>query len=138
MLGLLNQSRYNRPEPKDDTRSHESKKVRPIEEKESFRWLETLERSTQDIPEGGKVITVYDREGDMHELFDKAERLNQPFLIRAIQNRMTVENKRIRNRRRRGRVEVTIPRDSRSGITTAVCSVYDTAAAYSQSDKNAV
>jgi hypothetical protein len=65
VLGLLDQSGYNRPEAKNETASHESKKVRPIEEKESFRWLETLERSTADIPEGVRLITVCDREGDM-------------------------------------------------------------------------
>jgi hypothetical protein len=37
----LDQSSYNRKEPKDESASHDSKKVRPIEEKESFRWLET-------------------------------------------------------------------------------------------------
>ena len=72
VLGVLDQSKYNRKEPKDTTASHESKKVRPIEEKESYRWLETLERSTADIPEGVRVITVCDREGDMYELFAKA------------------------------------------------------------------
>jgi hypothetical protein len=65
VLGVLDQSSYNRPEAKDESASHDSKKVRPIKEKESFRWLETLERSTADIPEGIKVITVCDREGDM-------------------------------------------------------------------------
>ena len=59
------------------------------------------------------MITVCDREGDMYELFCKAETLRQPFLIRVVQNRMTVENKRIldeiRKKRRQGRVEVTIP-----------------------------
>jgi hypothetical protein len=65
VLGVLDQSGYNRPEVKDEPASHESKKVRPVEEKESFRWLETLERSTTDIPEGVKVITACDREGDM-------------------------------------------------------------------------
>jgi hypothetical protein len=73
VLGLLGRSSYNRPEPKDETASHDSKKVRPIEEKESYRWLETLERSTADIPEGVRVITVCDREGDMYELFAKAQ-----------------------------------------------------------------
>jgi hypothetical protein len=120
VLGLLDQSSYNRPEPRDESASHESKKVRPIEEKESFRWLETLERSTADIPEGVRVITVCDREGDMYELFAKAETLGQPFLIRIVQNRMTVENKRIldeiRKKRCHGWAGVTIPRDSRSGI----------------------
>jgi hypothetical protein len=119
VLGVLDQSGYNRPEAKDETASHDSKKTRPIEEKERFRWLETLEKSTEDIPEGVAVITVGDREGDMYELFAKAQALNEPFLIRVVQNRMTVENKRIpdeiRKKRCQGRVGASIPRDSRSG-----------------------
>ncbi|MDR2632630.1 MAG: IS4 family transposase [Treponema sp.] len=120
VLGVLDQAGYNREEPRDESASHESKKVRPIEEKESFRWLETLERSTADIPEGVKVITVCDREGDMYELFAKAQSLKEPILIRIVQNRMTVENKRIldeiRKKRCQGRVEVRLPRDSRCSI----------------------
>jgi hypothetical protein len=118
--GVLDQSRYNREEPKDESASHESKKIRPIEEKESFRWLESLERSTADIPCGVKVITVCDREGDRYELFAKAQDLKEPALIRIVQNRMTAEDERIldeiRKKRRQGRVEVTLPQDSRSGI----------------------
>ncbi|MDR1105458.1 MAG: IS4 family transposase [Treponema sp.] len=120
VLGVLDQSGYNRSEAKDESASHDSKKVRPIEEKESWRWLETLERSTADIPEGIPVITVCDREGDMYELFAKAEEREEAFLIRIVQNRMTVENKRIldeiRKKRCQGRLGVTIPRDSRSSI----------------------
>jgi hypothetical protein len=63
VLGVLDQSSYNRAEAKDESASHESKKVRPIEEKESFRWLETLERSTADIPEGIKVHGLRLQEG---------------------------------------------------------------------------
>jgi hypothetical protein len=120
VLGVLDQSSYNRPEPKDESASHESKKVRPIEEKESFRWLETLERSMAAIPCGVKVITVCDREGDRYELFAKAQSLNEPVLIRIVQNRMTMENKKIldeiRKEQCQGKIEVTIPRDSRSSI----------------------
>jgi hypothetical protein len=120
VLGVLDQSSYNRPEPKDESASHESKKVRPTGEKESSRWLETLEKSTAGIPEGVKVISVCDREGDMYELFAKAQSLNEPVLIRIVQNRMTAENKKIldeiRNGQCQGRIEVTIPRDSRSSI----------------------
>jgi hypothetical protein len=46
-----------------------------------FRWLEALERSIADIPEGTKVITVCDRERDRHELFTKAQSLNEVVLI---------------------------------------------------------
>jgi hypothetical protein len=65
VLGVLDQSGYNRPEPKDESESRDKKRTRPIEEKESYRWLETMENSTVNIPDGVKIITVCDREGDM-------------------------------------------------------------------------
>jgi hypothetical protein len=56
----------------------------------------------------------------MYELFAKAQSLKEPILIRIVQNRMTVENKRIldeiRKKRCPGRVEVRLPRDSRNSI----------------------
>jgi hypothetical protein len=67
-----------------------------------------------------KVITVCDHEGDMYELFGKAQSLNEPLLIRIVRNRMTVENGRIpeeiQKKRCRERVAVTIPRDNRNNI----------------------
>jgi hypothetical protein len=56
VLGVLDQSGYNRPEPKDESASHDKKRTRPIEEKESYRWLETMENSTVNIPDEIKVI----------------------------------------------------------------------------------
>jgi hypothetical protein len=54
-------------------------------------------------------ITVRDREGDMYELFAKAQDLKEPLPIRIVQNRMAVENRRmlggIRKERCRGRAE---------------------------------
>jgi hypothetical protein len=38
VLGVLDQTHYNRPQAKDDTMTAEVKKNRPIEEKESNRW----------------------------------------------------------------------------------------------------
>ena len=49
---------------------------RPIEEKESFRWLEAYDDAAQiaaTIPDT-RVISVTDREGDMFELFDRRRR----------------------------------------------------------------
>jgi hypothetical protein len=117
VLGVLDQTHYNRPQAKDDTMTAEVKKNRPIEEKESSRWLATMEKSCRNIPNEQKVITVCDREGDMYELFDQAVQNNQLFLIRIIQNRMTVENERILDKIRKkpcaGRIKTVIPRDSR-------------------------
>jgi len=117
VLGLLDQTSYNRMQAKDDSRSHESKKTRTLEEKESFRWVKSLETSTAYLPETVKVITVCDREGDMYELLDAAESGGHLFLIRVAQNRMTMGNSKIldaiRKKRCALKVEITIPRDSR-------------------------
>jgi hypothetical protein len=120
VLGVLDQTSYNRAQAKDESRSHESKKVRALEEKESFRWVKALETSTACIPEDVRVITVCDREGDMYELLDAAQKGGQLFLIRIAQNRMTVDNRQIldaiHKRRCMGRVEIIIPRDSRRNL----------------------
>jgi hypothetical protein len=68
VLGILGRSSYNRPESKDESISHNNKKKRTIEEKESFRWLEMMDKRVANIPEGVRVITVCDREGDMADL----------------------------------------------------------------------
>ncbi|MDR0557209.1 MAG: hypothetical protein LBG43_04995 [Treponema sp.] len=93
------------------------------------------------MPEGVRTITAYGREGDMYELFAKARPLDEAFLTRIVQNRMTVENKRtldgMRKKPRQGRAGVTISRGRRSrtgsGSTSTVCAVYDKESAYAQS-----
>ena len=66
-----------------------------LEEKVSSRWVKTFERSTAELPQGVRVITVRDREGDMYELLGAVESNGQLFLIRVVQNRMIVDNRRI-------------------------------------------
>jgi len=120
VLGVLDQSSYTREIRKDETASHDKKKRRPIEEKESYRWLETMENSGKDIPSEIKVIHVCDREGDMYELFERASSTGKLFLIRIVQNRPTVDSGRtidtIKKLAPAGSIEVLIPRDSRRKI----------------------
>ena len=125
VLGLLDQTSYNREQPNNNIRTHDSKKVRLLEDKESYRWVKTFETSTAGLPEGVKVINVCDREGDMYELLDAIESSTQRrptdlFLIRVAQNRITVDNQRvldaIREKQCMGKVEITIPRDSRKNV----------------------
>jgi hypothetical protein len=69
-LGVLHLFGYA-PEPAQDKDPH-----RPVEEKESYRWLEGYADATAIaamIPET-RVINVTDREGDMFELFDLRRR----------------------------------------------------------------
>lgn len=69
-LGVLRLHGYA-PEPAQGKDPH-----RPIEEKESYRWLQAYEDATAIaamIPDT-RVINVTDREGDMFELFDLRRR----------------------------------------------------------------
>jgi hypothetical protein len=78
----------------------ETKKAqdRPIEEKESYRWLGTIDNLNQaaEYLPGTEVIGVGDRESDMFELFDyrrrKAPRVH--LLVRAKHNRCLEEHSR--------------------------------------------
>jgi hypothetical protein len=42
VLGILDQMAYTRPEKKDESATHDTKKSREIEDKESNRWLTTM------------------------------------------------------------------------------------------------
>ena len=120
VLGVLSQSSHSRPQPCDRTRTHDAKKSRPLEEKESFRWVKALWESAGALPEKQRVVSVCDREGDMYELFDAAARGGHAFLIRISQNRMAAGNRQIldaiREKRCGGRIAARIPRDSRRGF----------------------
>ena len=60
---------------------------RKIEEKESFRWIESLREVQEAIPEDIELITVCDREGDIFELLSEPLREGSHLLIRASQDR---------------------------------------------------
>ncbi|MBD2261440.1 IS4 family transposase [Pseudanabaena sp. FACHB-2040] len=83
-LGVLQQKSWTR-----DMQSRRPGRRRGIEEKESYRWLESLEAVQQQVPEATRVITIADREGDIYELFAHPRRVNSELLIRAAQNRST-------------------------------------------------
>jgi hypothetical protein len=118
-FGLVSQQYETRKDAKSPLTKAE-KAARPIEEKESFRWLEMLKESTKDIPDDIKVITICDREGDFYELYAEALELKKNFIIRVTHDRNSDENERIVGKIRKtnaiGTVTVNIPRDSRGGI----------------------
>lgn len=60
----------------------------PIEQKESFRWLENLRQSTALCDDPGRCIHIGDRESDIYELFCAAHELGTHFLIRSCVDRL--------------------------------------------------
>ncbi|WP_246530571.1 IS4 family transposase, partial [Paraburkholderia podalyriae] len=60
----------------------------PIEQKESFRWIENLRQSTTRLGEPDRCVHIGDRESDVYELFCAASELGTHFLVRTCSNRL--------------------------------------------------
>ena len=58
----------------------------PLTEKESYKWIEALNETKAQTPEGVEVISICDREADIYEFFVESQ--DTPFVIRAVQNRI--------------------------------------------------
>lgn len=89
-LGLVNQKYTERKEIKEGTRKvkHHLIHNKPVEEKESYRWIEAI-KSFQKLAssKNKNVVHIADREGDFYELYRECTGLEANFLIRATHNR---------------------------------------------------
>ncbi len=63
----------------------------PIEEKESYRWLENVRQSTQTLGEATRCVHIGDRESDIYELFSECESQTTKFVFRTCVNRRSGE-----------------------------------------------
>jgi len=63
----------------------------PIEEKESFRWLENLRQSTRILDDPARCVHIGDRESDIFELFCAAAEEKTHFLFRTCADRFAGE-----------------------------------------------
>ena len=86
-LGLLDQQVWTRPTAGVGKRA--TRRDRPITEKESRKWLESLAAtvSAQAACPGTRVVSVGDREGDVYDLFLAERPAQTDLLIRACWNR---------------------------------------------------
>jgi len=118
-FGVMAQSCFTRENPKSELTASEKSK-RPIEEKESFRWLDTMRETTALIPKNITAITLCDRECDFYEFYNEAEYIEEEFVIRIVNNRVTESGEKVRAVLDKagvsGTVEVNIPRDNRRNI----------------------
>jgi hypothetical protein len=118
-LGVLTQQ-YETRETAKNEQSKEEKSRRPIEEKESYRWLETSREALRLVPENVTPIIICDREGDFYELYAEMLSLKSLFVVRVTHDRDTADgNQSIQQLRRTtacGEVEISIPRDTRASV----------------------
>ena len=64
-----------------------NRRQRPIEEKESYRWLHGVETAEQVLKEAAHITHVQDREGDIYEEFAQPRPAHSDLLIRISQDR---------------------------------------------------
>ncbi|BAZ21423.1 putative transposase [Kalymmatonema gypsitolerans NIES-4073] len=109
-IGLLWQKLWNRePKPKlplDETTTQKKKRQvaarkqarnRPFQQKESYKWVEALTTVENRVSQHTRVIHVFDREGDITEVFDKIRQLQHTgVIVRAAHNRsLDSDNERL-------------------------------------------
>jgi len=93
-LGVVGTESFDRaPESLGQTKE---RRTLPIEEKESFRWLEGYRLACQLAVEcpGTQIVSVADREADIYDIFVDAQQQSGPraeYIIRAKEDRSTLE-----------------------------------------------
>lgn len=89
-LGLLDQKIFSRElHPEHERRTERGRNIQdvlPVEEKESYRWIESL-KTTMKVPTKATIITVCDRECDFYDFFKVADQNSSAVVVRASQNR---------------------------------------------------
>ncbi len=87
-LGILGQLIWTRDPAEKDP--EENRKHKPIEEKESIKWIRGMESARLALEAGGtatRLIHVGDRESDVHEVFQNIVCASEGAVIRCSQNR---------------------------------------------------
>lgn len=112
-LGVIHQQVWARAE---DERKRHTRRKRPVEEKESFRWLEMVDAVESLLPHDVEVWVSGDREADIFELFAMPRRAGLHLVIRAEHDRK-VESEEAQYLRQAvesapvlGEMEVSVPR----------------------------
>ncbi len=86
-LGLLDHQMWARQ--RQAAKGHDHVKI-PIEQKESYRWIESLRASVRRTQQS-KLVVVCDREADIYELFEEAMDLGADVVVRLQHDRVVVD-----------------------------------------------
>jgi hypothetical protein len=66
----------------------------PIEQKESYRWVENLRQSTALLGAPTRCVHIGDRESDIYELYCEAQKIGTHFLVRVQTDRLAESRNR--------------------------------------------
>jgi hypothetical protein len=95
-LGYSHIKVFHRPEEMPDRIKREYKK-QPIEDKESYKWIEVAEKSKDVLKDAETVTFIEDREGDIYEQFALIPDEKHQLLIRSRTNRNLINGSSLYN-----------------------------------------
>lgn len=108
---------WNRPLEGGDKHERGYSKL-PIEQKESYKWIESSLKTKQSLAEAEAVVIVQDREGDIFEQFFQVPDARTFLLVRSFTNRNTTSEQKLWTVLERsasaGRYTLQVPADSHS------------------------
>lgn len=85
-LGLAHVDIWSRKRDRSDI---PDRHVRPLEQKESFKWASGPEAADQTLPKSVRKTYVYDREGDIYEVISRIKNSGSDLVVRSRINRHT-------------------------------------------------
>jgi hypothetical protein len=88
-LGVIDQQIIARDPAQPNQASH--RRQRPVDEKESMRWLTAMHRTQDRLPTTTRVVGVMDREADSYDLLVASRRPGFDLLVRQCRERNVVD-----------------------------------------------
>ncbi len=127
-LGLIKVQVWARPD--DGVAKRHRRRSLPIREKESYKWLRSLQATAklaEELPQT-KIVSVGDREADIYDLFVLAQELKQEVLVRAAWDRRVGHPQGhlwpcLESQPVAGSISVTVPRKGGKDRRTALVGV---------------
>ena len=80
---------------RDEEFLNQADKSRPIEEKESIRWITTALSAKKNIPNAEMITVIGDRESDIFEIFDRVPDERVQLIVRASHDRILDTDEKI-------------------------------------------
>lgn len=118
ILGFADVKFWHRPLDMP-TRNERKYKSLPIEDKESYKWIEAANKSKAILKEASLITFIEDREGDIYEQLSSISSDNVHYIIRSKANRNTTEGGKIwdllKEQPKAGSYVIKLPTDHRKG-----------------------
>lgn len=118
ILGFSDIKLWHRPLDMPDRRARKYQTL-PIEQKESYKWIETAVKSKERLKAARSITFVEDREGDIYEQLSSIASDNVHYIIRSKANRNTIDGMKIwdllAKQKAIGGYSIKLPTDHRRG-----------------------